>query len=158
MACPPLDLIFFRRACTLCCGSPSKNSTLFSHNKQRTIAQRRKTRKKNFSKSAFSQNLILTFGLLSQFDQRRRWPNNADKSFMKLSLNYNTILRWILNKTLQCWAIADESAYLMTTWWLPDDCPDDCLKTAWWLPDECLTTVWQLPDNCPMKFNLKMLH
>ena len=86
---PPLDLKIFQRACTLCCGSPSKNSTLFSHNQLRTIAQRRKPRKKNFSISAFSQNLILTFGLLSQFDQRRR-PYNADKSFMKSSLNYQT--------------------------------------------------------------------
>ena len=59
-----LELKIFRRACTLCCGSPSKNSTLFSHNQLMTIVQRQKTRK-NFSNSAFSQNLILTFGLLS---------------------------------------------------------------------------------------------
>ena len=103
----PFDLKIFRRACFLCCGSPSKNSTLFSHNQLRTIAQRRKPRKKNFSNSAFSQNLILTFGLLSQFGHWRP-PYDAEKSFMKSNLNYQTY-----TKSLQCWAIADEQALLL---------------------------------------------
>ena len=54
--------------------------------------------------------------------------------------------------------------WLMTTWWLLDDCvmtalwlpddarwlADDCLMTAWWLPDKFVMTVWWLSDDCQM--------
>ena len=148
MACPPLDLKFFRRACTLCCGSPSKNSTLFSHNQLRTIAQRRKTRKKL---------LKLRFLTKSDFDFRTsesvrsaaaaQWCRQIfyEVKFELLDIQFNAEC---LKASLQCWAIADESAYLMTTWWLPLDRPDDCLNTDWWLPEDCLMTAWRLSDNC----------
>ena len=165
MACPILDLKIFRRACTLCCGSPSKNSTLFSHNQLRTIAQRRKTRKKT-SQTPLSHKIWFW---LSDF-----WVSSISAGGPIMQTNFlwsqiciikRTNLRWLFeNKTKVYNAgqyLAEESAYLMTTWWLPDDCPDDCLMTvwwlpevslmtAWWLPEDCLTTAWRLPDDWKM--------
>ena len=34
--------------------------------------------------------------------------------------------------------------YLMTVWWLPDE----CLMNAWWLHDECLMNFWWLHEDC----------